>query len=270
MNAAIFRRTVRDAWWLLLLVPLAIAGFEVFLVFALGELGNDVGHWVSRRFVRRFVTTLLGAEFGDQLTATGMVSIGFAHPFMYAASWALLLTLCTRVTVAEVERGTSDLLLALPVSRAAQYFSTSLVWLLAGIPIVAAPWVGVWIGQKVAPLWEPVDLPAFRYVVLNLAALYLAIGGVTTAVSTWVNRRGAAIGGVLAWLLLSFVLNFLATIWTAAEKLAPLGLLHYYKPLLALNNGGMQFTNTLILAGLGGVAWLLGLWRWCRRDMPAP
>lgn len=269
MNTAVLRKTARDAWWLLVFVPLAIVAFEVLLVRAFGELPPEAAALLERSFVKRFVTMLLGADLTAQFTATGLVTIGLAHPFVYAVTWALLLTVCTRTTVGEIDRGTADLLLTLPLSRAAVYASAALIWVPAAAAASGATLAGLALGQWLHPLWEPVDLRALRVVAVNLFALHVSVGCVTTCVASAASRRGTTTAIVLSGLLASFLLNFLATLWPAMGRVAALGPLHYYRPLVAVRTGQWPVADLAVLGAVAAVSWLAGLWCFCRRDIPA-
>lgn len=270
MNAAIVLKTARDSRLLFVIVVAAIILLETLLLRAFSELAADLADmWLSRPFFRRMIRMMLGADLGEHFTMTMLVSIGFAHPLMYAFTWAFLLATCSRVIVGEIERGTADLLLTLPVSRASVYASVSVVWIAAGVPISLAPWVGVWLGEMISPLDAPLNLPRLAILSADLFALYLLIGAATMCVSSFARRRGPAIAVVLGGLMASFLLNFLAEMWSAAEGLSFLGILHYYRPLPILRSGAWPLRDMGVLATAAAVFWSVGLWRFRQRDVPA-
>ena len=270
MNGALVRKTFRDSWWLLILVPVAIVVFETLVVRAYREIGSEAaGFWMNRPCTRQLMRVLMGADLGASITPTVLVMIGFAHPLLHALNWLLLLTVCTRTTVGEIDRGTADVLLTLPISRASIYASVSSVWILVGVPVSLAPVLGVWIGEWLSPLWAPITFRPLFVLALNLLALYLSVGGVAMCMSSLVSRRGTAVALVLTGLLASVLLNFLASVWAAAERLAFLGLLHYYKPFTAIRGGPLPVDDLATLGAVAVVAWLSGLVCYCRRDIPA-
>jgi hypothetical protein len=270
VNAALVKKTGRDALLLWVAAAVAILLFEYLLVAALSEFADEITElWFRRAFLKSFVKALVGADLAEDLTATSLVTIGFSHPLLYTFVWGFLLATCTRVVGGEIDRGTADLLLALPISRARVYCSISTVWMVAGIPLCFAPLAGLWLGERASPMWEPLELWHLRTVPLNLFAMYLSIGCGTTLISTLVVRRGPAIGFVLAVLLASFLLSFLAQFWSVAERLSFLGILHYYRPLECLRTENWPVKEIGVLCGSAGVLWLVGLWRFSRRDIPA-
>ncbi|MFH1747524.1 MAG: ABC transporter permease subunit [Planctomycetota bacterium] len=270
MIAAVIHKSWRDSWMLLVVAFLALISFEMLVVRALSELPADSARmWLERPLLRDFMRVLLGADLAAALTPTGLMTVGFGHPFVYALTWAILVTLCTRTTVGEIDRGTADLLLSLPSSRAAIFLGTSSVWVLAGIPVCLGPLIGIWIGERWCPLWEPVNFGRLMVVSVNLWLLYLCVGGLTVFVSGLVIRRGNAIAAVLAIVLASVLLNFIAMLWPAAERVAFLGILHYYRPLPCIRSEDWPLSDMLVLGTVAALGWMLGMWRFCRRDIPA-
>jgi ABC-2 type transport system permease protein len=270
VNLAVMRKTARDALLLWVITVLTIVIFECLLVRALGEFADEITEiWFKRAVLRQFVKALVGADLAENVTTTSLMTIGFAHPFLYTLVWGFVLATGTRVIAGEIDRGTADLLLSLPVSRRRIYTSVSLVWVLAGIPICVAPLVGVWIGQWASPLREPVELARLRFAPFNLLAMYLAIGAGTMLVSSVFSRRGPAIATVLAALLASFLLSFLTQFWKLAERFSFLGILHYYRPLESVRSGNWPVMDISVLCGTAAILWLGGLWWFSRRDIPA-
>jgi ABC-type transport system involved in multi-copper enzyme maturation permease subunit len=270
MSPAIVIKTFRDTRGLALLTTAGVIVFEILLVRGIRELPQGFKvELLNLEIIKRVARLLVGADLLENFTATGVMTVGFVHPLVLALNWTLLLTICTRITTAEIERGTADLLLTLPVSRTRIYFSSSLVWLLYGVPMSLAPLLGVAVGTRVFPLWEPVDLGRLALLCVNLYALYLAVGGVAIMVGSLVSGRGLAVGIALTVLLASVLINFLEQLWPAIEKVAFLGLLHHYRPLLIVRNGEIPGSNLLTLGGVFVISWLVGWTCFSRRDIPA-
>ncbi|MBU0637930.1 MAG: ABC transporter permease [Planctomycetes bacterium] len=140
MSLAIVRKTFRDTLWVFLLLTLAIVAFEMLFVRAMSVFAGEITEiWFSKEALRRLIQMMVGADLAENATPTGLMTVGFAHPLLYAFTWTLILTICTRVIAGEIDRGTADLLLTLPISRASLYVSVSLVWLVCGVPISVAP-----------------------------------------------------------------------------------------------------------------------------------
>lgn len=270
MNLAVLRRAVRDTRLLLLALALVVLGFEVLFVFVIGELSEQIiAFWKQMPFISKVLRALVGIDPGRDVSFASMVAIGLIHPFLLAVLWTFLLVVCSRDTVGEIDRGTADLLLTLPVSRAAVYTSTTVVWIGAAAALVLATWVGIWIGGRAFDSPEPVDASRYVRPLVVLLALCTAVGCATMCASSFLVRRGYAIALVLAVLLLSFLLNFLAAFVPLLQPLCVLGVLYYYRPVDIVRDNAIPWRDVAVLAGSAAVLWTIGLWRFCRRDIPA-
>lgn len=272
MNGAVVRKTVRDYLLLILILIASIVIFEVLVVRILIEAARDlelVRVWLERPLIKMFIRLALGADLMGDLTPTTLSVMGLAHPLLYVLCWTLVLTVASGVLAGEIGRGTADLLLTLPLSRGTVYLSTSLVWWLALIPASLAPLLGLWLGERIFPLSEPLDYTRLWRVSVNFLALNWSVAGLTMCISSLVSRRGTAVGVVMAVLLASDLINLLVQFWHAVKPFAFLGFLHYFKPLLVLRRGQLPWGDMTVLLGVGLVAWSIGYWRFARRDIPA-
>ncbi|MFN0138301.1 MAG: ABC transporter permease subunit [Phycisphaerae bacterium] len=270
MNRAIMWKTWRDTQLLFWLVVVVIFVFEHIFVFAMRTSAEHFADMAKRfPFMVNIIQTLVGAKLEVDATVTSFIAIGFSHPFLFAVMWAFIVTNCTRVIVAEIERGTADLLMSLPVSRLGLYTSVTAVWALVGIPACVMPWVGIWFAVRAFPVSEPLNFARLWLPIVNLYALYLAIGCATMWVSTLHARRGPAIAWVIGLLLASFLINFLVAMVPSLNWLGYLGVLQYYRPLESVRSGDLPTMNLVVL-GVGAlVAWFAGLGVFMRRDIPA-
>ncbi len=269
MTRAILIKTLRDALFIGGLCGLGIFLLEMLFVIVMQDFIGEMEYlWINKEIFQRFARMLLGEELGEAITPTGLITIGFAHPLLFAMSWSFLLVVCTRVTVAEIEWGTADLLFTLPVNRREVYVSASIGWMVFAGPLFGVMLGGTFLGELIAPLDEPLAFDALVKLAVNFVALWLCIGCVTMCVASFSSRRGQAIGAVLVWLLLSFLLNFLSQYWSAIEDFSKIGLLYYYRPLPVIRTNAWPLVDIGILVALGAIAWTIGLVRFCRRDIP--
>lgn len=269
INGAIFRKTLRDGVPMVPMIFGAIVLFETLLVWAIGAFSREIaGIWAAQPALQRFARLFMGAEMGPEIGPAALLTIGFVHPILLVCVFGAAIATLTRVTVGEIERGTAELLLTLPVSRGAAYTSGTLGATLVGLPLCAAPLAGLWLGIVLHPLPGPVALARYFPLSVNFAALYLAVCGLTGLLGAMARRRGVAVGGMLAILLTSLLLNLLAQFWDAIAPLTYLGLLKYYRALPIVRGGAGPWRDCLVLSGLGLTAWAAGLWHFARRDIP--
>lgn len=267
---ALLRRFIADSLWLGLSAVAGIVLFESLLMRALSDIKMDALLALGKiPFVSQIWKAMLGSDLLGMISGTGLATIGVAHPLLYLVAASVLLTECTRVIVGEIDRGSADVLLSLPTTRAKIYISSSLVWAGWGFLICAAALAGLRVGLLFSSLYEPVDFTRIVPVLPNMYLLYLSIGGLAMGVSSFMVRRGRAIAIVLAYLLASFVANFLAQLWPPMQALAHWGVLNHYQPLQQVYGGAVPWSDLTFLAGVGAVGWTVGLVRYTRRDIPA-
>lgn len=271
MSLALFRKTLRDSWLLLTISALGIAIFEILMIQAFHYTVKNPSMYFMRNIpdvAARFVNILAGADVRRLITPTGLMSIGFAHPVVQILVWAFTTSFTTRVMVGEIDRGTADLLLTLPISRPRIYMTVTWVWIFAGIVLCSAPVLGTIYAQEHYGR-GPFDMPRLIKVSTNLLALYLAGGGVGMMISALTSRRGQAIGLIVGFLVASFVANFLSAIWETAKPLAKFGIFEYFKPLPTIDTGNWPTRDLTILGFAAFAAWLVGLIVFTRRDIRA-
>ena len=88
---------------------------------------------------------LLSLDMQTGISVNTLLVLGLVHPFLFAVTWGFMTAICTRITVGEIDQGTADLLLTLPLSRSTIYVSTSLVWIVAAVFLAPRPgWVSGW------------------------------------------------------------------------------------------------------------------------------
>ncbi|MBL8878347.1 MAG: ABC transporter permease subunit [Phycisphaerales bacterium] len=270
MNWAVIRKTASDSLLLLFATMAGIFVFEIVFCRVVEQMPAELGGGLlSQKWVKDIVRFLLGADLTELFTSTGVMTIGFSNSIVYALSFIFLLTTCSRIVAGEVDRGTSDLLLALPISRIAVYASASLVWIVACVPLSLMPILGVYTGTHWFQLKEPVEYRLLWLPTMNLLFLFWAVGGISMLFSALYTRRGPAVGVVIAVLIFSLMINFLAQNWSDINKIAFLSLLNYYKPLPLVKNQALRWDHLAVLSGVLATTWAAGLIYFSRRDIPA-
>jgi ABC-2 type transport system permease protein len=209
-------------------------------------------------FLDSLLTGLLGTKLGDDLTARAMQAFLYVHPVVLALIWGLEIALCTRVPAGEIDRGTIDLLLGLPVSRRAVYACESFVWLVSGLFVLSLGLIG---HRLAAPVMADEMRPRLSESLLimgNLYCVYIAVGGIAFFVSALSDRRNRAMLIVFGIVLASFFLNFVAQFWDPAKQVAWLSVMQYYRPAEILQSGTFPLRDVAILLSVGAIGWALG------------
>lgn len=268
MNRGLVIRAFRESWPTTLLLGLVLTLAEAILAFVLPKYGAQLSEqFLQFDFARGLLKAMLGTEVGDRIGPPLFHSIAWVHPVVLALTWAHALVLCTRVPVGEVDRGTVDVLLGLPVSRWEVFFCETLVWLVCGAAVLAAAFAGNLLGGLNLPAHQRPELARLLIVLVNLLSLYVAVGGLAWLVSAFSDRRGRALTVLFLLLLALFLLNYLAEVWQPLQKIVFLSPLHYHRPIYVLGNGFWPWKDIGVLLSAGAGLWLGAGFVFARRDL---
>ena len=196
-----------------------------------------------------------------------MQALVWVDPGVLALVWAHAMVVTTRLPAGEIDRGTVDILLGLPVTRRAVFIAESVAWLLSGAVVIALGWTG----HRLVIMASSSDMhPTFMNsvrVAVTLYGLYVAAGGIGFLISAVSDRRGRAVAALFGVILASYLLSFLAQFWTPAKSLGFLSLMHYYQPMPIFQQGTWPLTSMLTLLGIGVAAWIAGCELFARRSI---
>jgi ABC-2 type transport system permease protein len=210
---------------------------------------------------------MLGVDAAEQLGPEGFAAFPWVHPVVLSVVWAHALVVCTRMPAGEIDRGTADLTLTLPVTRWGMLLSETVVWVAAGAVVLAFGLAGNEVGRRFVSGGEPPQFSRMLIILANLFCLYLAVGGLSWLVSASSSRRGPAILIVFTVLLASFLLNFLSQFWSVADRIAFLGILDYYRPIYILRDGAIPWRDMGVLAAAAALLWIAAGVVFNRRDV---
>jgi hypothetical protein len=268
VNRGLIARASREAWPGTLIAGAGLLVVEAVLAYVLPSFEGQISAvWSQMPFVQTLLRALLGSEAAGQLGPEVFRSIPWAHPAALAVLWAHAITGATRVPAGEVDRGTIDVLLGLPVTRWGLYRLETLVWAASGLVVTLLGAAGNALGSLAASTGASTPWPRFAGILANFYCVYLAVGGGAWLASALADRRGRAIGAAFGFVLASFLLSYLAQFWAPAERLSFLSILKYYRPLAVLHDGNWALADMAVLLGAGGALWAAGGVVFARRDL---
>ncbi len=269
MNRAITGRFLREALWPALAACVGIVFFVVLFVWAMQEMGPELMSFLSSvGFLKKMLELAYGISLSGEVSSNVLYSIAWLHPVVLALSWGVLIAIATRQTAGEIERGTAELLLTLPVSRLSVLLSGAVTWMAVAAVVSASPLAGVFIGSRLFEPFDTIQFGRFAQVMVNFFALNLAVAALATLAGTCVMRRGVAVSLVAALLIGCVAMNFLESFLTFVEHVRFLNLLNYYRPSAVVRDGVWPVGHMAILgfvsaASLGAASIVLA-----RRDIP--
>jgi hypothetical protein len=268
VNRGVVLKSARELLTPTLLLGGAIMLAEAVLGYVLPTFAKQlVGDLAAMPFLQNVFKALVGAEVTAGAGPEMFTAVAWVHPVPLALLWAHAAMASTRFPAGEVDRGTVDVLLGLPVSRWRVYVSDSAAWVTAGVLVIAASLAGNWFGSLWLPGTAGPEYGRVAIVLVNLLAMYLAVGALGCLCSSLSNRRGGAMGVVFGIVVTSFLVNYLAQFWDPAKKLEFLSVLRYYRPLYVLKDGAWPWGNISVLAGTAAALWVVGGVVTARRDL---
>jgi putative exporter of polyketide antibiotics len=268
MMRGLLTKTWHEVWLTTLVFGFSMFTVKALLTYVLPRVHEGFGSVFDQiPMARSMLSALLGTELGEQISARTMQAFLWVHPVVLALLWAHEIALCTRMPAGEIDRGTIDVLLGLPVSRRAVYWCESIVWLASGLLLLGLGLLGHRIAAPAMPREMRPELSQALLVMANLYCVYVAVGGIAFLVSALSDRRSRAMAVVFGVVLASFLLHFLAQFWEPATQIAFLGIMEYYQPAQILQGGTPPLRNVAVLLAVGGSAWLAGGEVFARRSI---
>lgn len=274
-NYGIFRKTLADSAWSIGMAAIGLVVFVILFVWAMMNMGAQVLDFVAEiPWIRTILEAGLGINFSGDVSLNTIFSVCFTHGVVLAITWTVMIATTTRVTVGEIERGTADMLLALPISRMSVYFSTTTVWILAAAILSFCPILGIWIGTNIFETEEVVEINRYIAPATNFLCLNVAIGSMSSMIAALLSRRGQTVGIVVAIAFVSAVINFLVPVFDmgnvreSIKSVRYISLLNYFRPVDIVRFGQWPLFEMSVLIAFAAACWLVGLVAFSRKDIP--
>jgi ABC-2 type transport system permease protein len=293
MTFILVRKLLRDIRTPLIVVALLLCAFQFLWAHVTRRITDEIFPYF-RMFLTeeqmreglfkgtgQIVQTLMGGERIAFGRALDMFSIAYVHPLTQTILCIWAVGRASSAIAGEIDRGTMELLLAQPLTRSRVVLAHLVVDVLT-IPVLClSMWAGSWMGAGlVGMINDPhpqtrVDPLVFAPALMYVAALVFAVSGYTMWVSSLGRFRGRVLGLAVLSTLLQFLVNVIGQLWAPVEKLRPLTVFYYYQPQQLIlesqwHSAPQVWTRLLVLLGVGSIGYLLALWTFCRRDLPAP
>ncbi|MGZ8528262.1 MAG: ABC transporter permease subunit [Candidatus Limnocylindrales bacterium] len=206
---------------------------------------------------------------GDLFTLPGTIALGFIHPIAVAMTLVFALGFAVASVAGERQRGTLEVLLARPLSRRRLYLTLLGATILFVAAAMAAQVVGTCIGAALAGALDELRPDRLGLMWLNGVLVFAAFGSVSLAASVSFDRLSPALAASLAFVLVSYFLEILGSLWIDARGLQPYSLFHYLDPKGALN-GSMTAGDWLVPLGVFAAGFVVSMVVFPRRDLAAP
>jgi ABC-2 type transport system permease protein len=211
------------------------------------------------------VRIFVGEQLAGNLSARGFLGFGYVHPFALILLGIWAVRVATGALAGEIGRGTMDLIASRPVARSAQVAAAAIA-VFAGLTVIsAAAWGGTALGLARRPL-EGVAAADLLPVAAMGLLLFEAVGSVALLISAYSREGGPAVSWCAGLLAASYVLDYLARVWSTIAFLRPLSLFRYFEPQRILREGVLG-ADVAVLGAVGAVALAFTFVSFGRRDL---
>ena len=254
----------------LIALTIGLFVFEYIQPVAIDAFGNldqliSIMELVPKPFLALMNVT---PEVVEEVGLPGFLALGFTHPVYHLLVSAVVIWIAARGLAGEMESGQVQVSLARPISRRQFYLARVLAVVLIALWVSIVASFGNIVGILVSQPDGTMD--NWHFVAQTGASLLLAltIGGVALLVSVRADRMGQAVGWAAGFLIVSYVIDYFATLWSFLEPLQPFSVFNYYDPPTALAHGTIPTTNALVLGAISLLCAFAGMLTFDRRDLP--
>jgi len=227
-------------------ITLAVGLFE-FIFTRMAPSPNEIS-WMKMMLgtMSEQVRGLMGNE--AVLSGGGFLALGYVHPFVMLLASVWVVRVSSAAIAGEIGIGTMDLLASRPVPRW-HFVAAGFMTLAIGVAaIFAIGFLGTTIGLELREL--DVHVSAFRPVIVVATLLFAAWGAVGLAIGAMCRDASQSIAWTTAVIAVSFVLDYLARLWTTIASLRRFSLFRYYEPQAILSGGVPDGTVVVFMAAL--------------------
>lgn len=264
MSTIMLRRAIKDLRWTVLWYAAGVALYSVLIMLVYPTIRKNAESY--QEIIKSYPEAFLRA-FG--VTANMFEMAAFISTEFLNVIWPLIIAIFvimagTATVAQEIERGTIELWLSVPESRA-RLLAAKIASIALGIVVVALVTV---VAIEAGALLVGENFGVSRLVALfpQLVAFGVAVGGYAVFFSSFSSERGKA-AALAAAATLAFYLT-----WVFAALVDRLSWMRYltiftaYKPQRALEAGTFFWGESLILLGIGIAGTLAALVVFERRD----
>lgn len=266
MNRALFGHTWRANRLRVAVVTVALLGWGMLMPVIFDAFGVQFQGMLDSGMIP---TQLAQFGGGDLFSLTGAVGIGFVHPIAVGLMLVFSVGFATTTVAGERQRGTLEVLLSRPLSRRGVYATLALAGALFVAIAIGGLTVGALLGAAITGRTAELGAGNLPLLWLNGVLLYWAFGAIGLLASVSFDRLSPALSLTLAFVLISYFLDILGSLWPDAKGLQPFSLFHYVDPKSVL--AGFPDRGDFALLALVTAAAAAGaLAIFPRRDLAAP
>jgi ABC-type transport system involved in multi-copper enzyme maturation permease subunit len=266
MNRPLFFRTFGSLRARLIVCAAGLLVWGAALPLVYSAFGKSLGDFMASNPLLQQFSQFGG---GDVLSLGGSIGLGFIHPITLLLMGIFAVGFPLAAVAGERQRGTLEVLLARPISRHSLYLTLFVVGALILGVLMAMELIGAYVGATATGVSNELHPANMVLLWFNGWLLFLAIMAITFALSVSFDRLGPALGITLGFVVVSYFLDVIGSLWPAAAWIQTYSVFDLVRAKHVLASGLIPehvLALILITAAAVGYAWF----EFPRRDLAAP
>lgn len=266
MNRPLFLRTFGSLRGRLVICAVGLLVWGAALPLVYSAFGKSLSDLITSNPLFQQFSQFGG---GDVTSLGGYIGIGFIHPITLLLMGIFAVGFPLAAIAGERQRGTLEVLLARPISRHSLYLTLFVVGSLALAVLMASELGGAYVSSVATGVGS--ELQASNMVLLwfNGWLLFVALMAIAFASSVSFDRLGPALGISLGFVIVSYFLDVIGSLWPAAAWIQTYSVFDLVRAKHVLAAGLIPehvLALILITAAAVAYAWV----EFPRRDLAAP
>ena len=211
---------------------------------------------------------LIGEQFFSHLTVDGAAAFGFNHPMILAIFVIVVISITTKHLTGEIEKGTMELMLSLPIKRTYFVFRLWFISALITLFLIAFALLGAYLGVYFFGEISQEFIYKISTIGLNLWFLIVLIMSFSLLISTFEREASKAVGKSSIVIIIFYFFDFLSTAWDPLAFTKTFNIFTYYQPQKLMFGDRHLIDNLPVLSILIILCLGISLWQFNRRDIP--
>jgi len=266
VNAPLFRRTLGSLRVRLIVCAVGLFAWGAVLPLVYSAFGKALGESFASNPVLSQLTQFGG---GDIVSLSGSIALGFIHPITLLLMGIFAIGFPLAAIAGERQRGTLEVVLARPISRRTLYLTLVVAGALMLAVLMAAEVLGGVASAAAGGVLNEISIGNAVLLWFNGWLLFLALMAISFASSVSFDRLGPALGITLAFVIVSYFLDVIGSLWPAAAWIQTYSIFDLLRAKHVLMVGLIP-EHVVALVAITTIAVAYAWLEFPRRDLAAP
>ena len=169
--------------------------------------------WAFSTCCPSIVKSALGGEMLRVGNTSGLIAIGYKHPFVMFLFMLFAVGVPTGLLAGEVQKGTMELILCRPITKTQVYACAGILTLAGMFALVLVMFLGTVAAVNIFTFKDKVPLEVFFRIAINGGLLASTFGAFALLFAATFARLYAAVGVSVAFLMASYFVAVVSNWW---------------------------------------------------------